>query len=525
MSVRDSLITENRLCGHPRETTHCKKVHIKFKRKGDSEMAKLSLEQLSRKIGDSRASLSKLHASLQSAITLYDKLDSDRDSLASEIDGAEKPTDEQIASLAKHDSDIKESRLKNIGLSDQIQAAKDSLTDLENDLKLRQSSNDMDEFLSSSSGRGTGDLGSLGAGTSGNVRVLPLTSEQLDHDLSVYMAAEIISQSSRRHIEPSIVAMEFGNERVAASLTHASMQANDHDAGGSWISGTYSDRFIELLRPESIVRQMGVDVVPLDDGTMTMAKETGGPSGVYLGENQDADVEVLTTGDVKLIAKELVCIVPASDKLLRSRSAKAAERIRNSIIRGAGQTEDLYFIRGIAASAGPTGMRYLALAANILAANGTVNLANVTNDLGKMELRLLANNVVMRRPAWAMSPRTLIYLSDLRDGNGNLAYPSLSMGDRPMLRRKPVFVTSQIPETLGSGDKSEIYLVEASHLIIGDAPRIALDASNTAAYNDGGTVKAAFSGRKTLVRLVMENDFNTLHAGAISVLTGVNWGV
>jgi HK97 family phage major capsid protein len=184
----------------------------------------------------------------------------------------------------------------------------------------------------------------------------------------------------------------------------------------------------------------------------------------------------------------------------------------------------LYFLRGIPAGAGPTGMRYLALAANIFAANGTVNLANVTNDLGKMELSLMNANVLMTRAAWIMSPRSLIFLADLRDGNGHLAYPSLTMGAVPMLRNKRVFTTTQIPSNLGSGDKSEVILADAQHLIIGDAPRIAMDASNTAAYSDGGTIKAAFSGRKTLTRLVMENDFNTLHAGAISVLTDVAWG-
>jgi len=501
--------------------------------KKENQMAKLSLEQLSRKIGDARSNLSKLNVALQEGIALYDSKDTERDSLVSELaalpDG-KSPTDEQTAKLTKLDNELKEQRLKNIGLHDKVQAGKNELTDLENDLKVRQSSNDLEDFLTSSAGRGAssaligtdGARLSTAAGTSGAVNALPPTSEQMDHDLGVYLCSLMVSQLSGGRNTISQIAASFeGGDRVAS----ASMQANDYDAGGSWIQGAYSDRFIELLRPESIVRQMGVDEVPLDDGTMDMPKETGGPSGRYLGENEDADVEVLTTGDVKLIAKELVCIVPASDKLLRSRSAKAAERIRNSILRGCGQTEDLYFLRGIPAGAGPTGMRYLALAANILTANGTVNLANVTNDLGRMELALMVANVTMRRAAWVMAPRTLIYLADLRDGNGNLAFPSLTMGPVPMLRNKRVFTTTQMPTNLGSGDKSEIFLADAQHLIIGDAPRIAMDASNTAAYSDGGTIKAAFSGRKTLTRLVMENDFNTLHAGAIAVLTNVNWGV
>lgn len=497
---------------------------------------KISLERLSRKIGDARVNLSKLNASLQESIKLYDAKEEERDNLANEMDALEgEPSNEQIEKLGKLSSELKELRLKNIGLADEVNKAKDALVDMEQDMKVRQASNDLDESMSSSTGRGNSNSGLIGtdgaqlgsaAGTSGRIQVLPRNQEQRRHDLGVYLSAMAIAQSHRNGT-PAQIAAEFdGGEHVSAYLSN-SMLASDHDRGGSWIHGEYSDMFIELLRPESIVRQMGVDEVPLEDGTMEMAKETGGPTGKYLGEDETADVEVLTTGDVKLIAKELVCIVPASDKLLRSRSAKAAERIRNSIVRGCATTEDLYFIRGAKAGAGPTGMRFLALAANILTMTATPDLQKITNDLGRMENRLMANNVRMRRAGWIMSPRTFIYLSDLRDGNGNLAFPTLTMysGGRPMLRNKPVFVTTQVPENLGGGTESEIILADAEHLIIGDAPRIAMDSSNTAAYSDGGTIKAAFSQRKTLMRLVMENDFNTLHEAAIAVLTGVTWGV
>jgi HK97 family phage major capsid protein len=381
----------------------------------------------------------------------------------------------------------------------------------------------LDDYLGSSSQSGHGSSssgfgGSSSGGASDSIRVLPATSEQLDHDLGVLFQSRILSNID--HIPVATIAKDtFKNDRVAS----ASMYAGEHASGGAWIQGVYLDRFIELLRPLSIVRMMGVDTVPLDDGTLLMPKETAGPTGQYLGEKESANVETVGSGDVKLIGKELVCMVAASEKLMRSPSANAANRIRNSVLRGAGQTEDLYFLRGIAGGAGPTGMRYLAALANILTANGTVNLQNITNDLGRLELALLNGNVAFFKPAWIMAPRTMVYLMDLRDSNGNLAWPSLSL-ERPTLRGKPVFATTQIPINLGSGDKSEIMLAEASHLIIGDSPRVGFDSSNVAAYLDGGVMKASFSERKVVTRLVMENDFNTLYDQAIAVLTNVNWG-
>lgn len=484
----------------------------------------VSLEQLSRKIGDKRREVSDLNSKLQASIKSYDEKEDTLVSKSESFKPDEKTgelSSEQTEELDTLRNDLNSLRLENIKLADAVQSAKSDLAAMESDMKLRQTSNDTENWLSESAGRGgassLADVQSSG-GTSDAVRVLPATNEQLDHDLGVLFQSRILSDMDRVPVA-EIAKKVFNNDRVSS----AAMYAGEHGAGGAWIQGVYLDRFIELLRPLSIVRMMGVDTVPLDDGSLLMPKETAGPTGKYLGEKEPANVETVGSGDIRLVAKELVCMVAASEKLIRSPSANAANRIRNSIMRGAGQTEDLYFLRGIAAGAGPTGLRYLVNAANIIKANATVNLANVTNDLGKAELALLNANVVAVKPAWIMAPRSLIYLMDLRDGNGNLAWPTLSQ-ERPTLRGKPVYTTTQIPVNLNSTE-SEVMLVEAAHLIIGDAPRVGFDSSNVAAYLDGGTMKASFAERKVVTRLVMENDFNTLYDKAIAVLTEVKWGV
>lgn len=484
----------------------------------------VSLEQLSRKIGDQRRKVDDLNSQLQASFKASDDkeelLQSKLEAFEAE-DKTKEPNSELVAEMDKLRSELKELRLASMKAGDAVRSAANELKSMESDYDLRKQSNSTESWLSESTGRtggsDDGDVSSAG-GTSDRIKVVPATSEQLDHDLGVLFQCRILSNIDRVPVA-EIAKKVFGNDRVSS----ASMYADEHSAGGAWIRGAYLDRFIELLRPLSIVRMMGVDTVPLDDGSLLMPKETAGPTGQYLGEKEPANVEVMASGDVRLVAKELVCMVAASEKLIRSPSANAANRIRNSVMRGAGQTEDLYFLRGIAAGAGPTGLRYLANAANVIAANVTVNLANITNDLGRLELLLLNANITEVNPAWLMAPRTKVYLMDLRDGNGNLAWPTLS-ADRPTLRGKPVYTTTQIPVNL-STDKSEIMLVEASHLIIGDAPRVGFESSNVAAFLDGGVMKSSFAERKVVTRLVMENDFNTLYDKAIAVLTGVNWGV
>ncbi len=64
----------------------------------------------------------------------------------------------------------------------------------------------------------------------------------------------------------------------------------------------------------------------------------------------------------------------------------------------------------------------------MIAANGTINLQNVDLDLGKLMLALMDSNVMLDNPGWLFSPRTWNYLTTLRDGNGNKAFPEMERG-------------------------------------------------------------------------------------------------
>jgi HK97 family phage major capsid protein len=383
-----------------------------------------------------------------------------------------------------------------------------------------------DRKLNSSVGRGSDSGSSVpfsnGAGSSeplqNRVRVLPSSPEQQKHDLGVYLQCVLVQQVD--HLSPQqtveLAGNYFGNDRVSSA-----MQANIHSAGGSLVAGAFSTAWIDLLRAKAIMRASQVPSVPLDDGSLTIGKKTGASTSYYRGEGQNATVSQLTTGDLKLIGKEMVTMVSITEKLARSPSAGATAMVRDDIIKSAALCEDLYFIRGVASGAGPTGMRYLAPSANILTMTASPNLANVTSDLGRLELALMSNNVDVMAAHWAMSPRTLIYLMNLRDSNGVKAFPEIDAN--MTLRKKPIHVTTQIPENLGGGSQSELYLFEPSCCVIGDVPNMSIVASNTAAYWDGSAVVAALSKGEIVTRLTMENDFNLRQPTGVAILTGVTW--
>jgi hypothetical protein len=52
-----------------------------------------------------------------------------------------------------------------------------------------------------------------------------------------------------------------------------------------------------------------------------------------------------------------------------------------------------------------------------------------------------------------------------------------------------------------------------------------IDASDIAAYEEGGTVKAAYSRDETVIRAISEHDLVVRRAEAVAIATGVRWGV
>lgn len=309
---------------------------------------------------------------------------------------------------------------------------------------------------------------------------------------------------------------QFGDEKVAKALA-----AGVGSAGGFIVPEEFSTDIIELLRPASVVRSLNPTVVPMPRGNLTMPKLAGGSSASYVGENQNIGKTEPTFGQLVLTARKLAALVPISNDLIRYSSPQADIVVRDDLIAAMAQRSDLACIRGDGTGNSPRGLRYWAPGANVITANSTVNLANVTADLGKMVLALKNANVRMLRPGWIFTPRTEQYLMTVRDGNGNYAYRQEMLAGN--LWGMPFRTTTQIPDNL-STNQSEVYLADFADAVIGDAMTIMLDVSSEAAYHDGTGVVASFSLDQTVIRAIAQHDFGMRHDASVAVLTGVTWG-
>jgi HK97 family phage major capsid protein len=158
----------------------------------------------------------------------------------------------------------------------------------------------------------------------------------------------------------------------------------------------------------------------------------------------------------------------------------------------------------------------------VFGANATVNVTNISSDLGTAQSNVFGSNVKPSNPGWLMAPRTYFYLKNVRNSQGFYAFPEMSE-PTPSLQGYPVKWTSQIPTNLTDGTQSEVYFVNFGDMIIADSMQLILDVSSEAAYYDGSAVVAAFSQDQTVIRCIAQHDFAPRYDLAISVITGVKW--
>lgn len=299
------------------------------------------------------------------------------------------------------------------------------------------------------------------------------------------------------------------------------LSAGESTGGGFLLSEEISAEVVELLKPASVVRSLNPVVVPMASGTLSIPKHTAGSSGGWIGENENVPATQPTFGQVRLTARKYAALVPVSNDLLRRASTSADTMVRDDLVADIASATDLAFIRGDGTAGQPKGLKDWAGAT--LTANATVNLTNVTDDLGSMLQTLMDNNVRMLRLGWIMEPRTWRYLAMVRDANGNFAFkPEM---DRGTLFGFPFRVTTQIPRNLGAGSETELYLADFADVVIGEATQVLIDASGDTAYHDGSQVVSAFSLDQTVVRAIVEVDLAVRHAESVVVLSGVTWGV
>jgi HK97 family phage major capsid protein len=313
---------------------------------------------------------------------------------------------------------------------------------------------------------------------------------------------------------------KFGEDDLATKA----LSAGTDSEGGYSVPEIWSTELIELLQAQAVVRSLNPTIYDMPSGTLHVPKLATGATATYIAENANIVKTQQVFGELVLNWHKLAALIPVSNDLIRQSNQNIDAVIRDDIVSSLALREDLAFIRDDGSGQLPTGLLNLIASGNIFDANGTVNLANVTDDLAACILKLRNANVRFLRPGWMFSPRTEMYLRTIRDGNGNYAFKDEM--DAGRLFGYPFGVTTQIPWNLGTGtNESEVYFCDFADVVIGQLMTIRIDVSETAAYHDGSNVVASFSLDQTVIRAIMEHDIGLRHDLSGSVIEAVLWGV
>lgn len=300
-------------------------------------------------------------------------------------------------------------------------------------------------------------------------------------------------------------------------------------AGGYAVPEVLRDEIIEILREDSAYLSGRPRRIDMPHGNVHIAAGDTGVVGGYGGEATNIGVEQQTFREVTMSAKRLSVMVPASNELLSWSIGGMEQFIRDDMQSALVEHMDLNLLRGTGLSNAPLGVIRVSGVPSFAAITGGASIIHdIEATLAKAETEMRNRRVMGRRAAWIMAPRTRIFLSGLRDGNGNRVYPEIQFGPDaggPRLRGKPVYETTMWPINLGiGGDDSDISLIDFDHVLFGVSSDMSIAASDVASYNVGGTEHNAFQRNTTVFRAIMHHDTALRHVGAVVNITDVDWG-
>lgn len=301
------------------------------------------------------------------------------------------------------------------------------------------------------------------------------------------------------------------------------LQAGDFTAGGFMIPPEFLPEVIELLRSRAIVRAAGPRVLPMNQGTLTIRKQTGAATANYVGESKNISKSEPTGGQIVMTSKKLAAVVPISNDLLVFAAGPSADEfVRDDLVMTLAVREDQAFIRDDGFSDTPKGMRFWAVAGNITASNGVAS-GDIEDDFKDLINALETKDVRLIRPVWFMNPRSKNHLVNLRDTNGNLIFPEIRTTS-PTLYGWPVFISTNIPVNLGAGTETEVYFVDMMDAIIAEATGLEIAVDTSASYLDGSNLVSAFIRDETLMRAISRHDFAMRHDESVAVKNVIVWG-
>lgn len=346
-----------------------------------------------------------------------------------------------------------------------------------------------------------------------------------------FMATAAAAGTTRHRDLAAFAAEKYGeNNPVTFAIGTSSASG-----GGVLVSTTLLNDFLEVLRPESVFLSMnGVQEVEMNTGALKLSGGSSGATASYAGESQKTNATTISFREVNLTAKVLKCIVPASNQSLGFIPSMASIIERDSR-EAMALRMDQGFLYGDGTQGAPLGLYWWALDTGVAATDqrfdvtgsGTPTIDTITADLSHAQEVMSSSNIRMRNPYWVMPTRVKHYLRSVRGADDQYGFrDDLNQGTLdgiPVIASNVARNTSTTGAGTG-GSNSEVYLIDAGHIVIGANPNVRIEMVPYGAYADAnGTIQSGLSNDETVFLCVMEHDIAPRHREAICVIENADW--
>lgn len=369
------------------------------------------------------------------------------------------------------------------------------------------------------------------------VKPLSDRTERFEKELSEQKAAAFLSATNagsepKRHwsITKTVYGSIYGFGRrarlddsyereVFQDLHEKALSAGSDSAGGFLVPEEFRTELIKQLAQRVAVRQAlaadGGTPIPMVSDTLRVARGSGSIVAAYTAENVDAALSDPGTEQVTLSLKDLIVATQLSNKLVELSNPEADTFVENRLRRAIIEREETAFLRDDGSPAEePTGILNLADSGNKFNSTGTGGEI-VIEDLLKAE-RLLLEAGLNPPFGWILNVKSFAKLRALKDGDGRPIFDpnwSAEAFGRLTPLGYSIFVSTQIPSNLGaSSDRTEIYLVKGSEILIGQS---------TAGPVVSSSKEFKFLADALVVKAVQRHDINLAHAKAVAVIENV----
>jgi HK97 family phage major capsid protein len=293
------------------------------------------------------------------------------------------------------------------------------------------------------------------------------------------------------------------------------MNTGDLSAGGNMINQIGSE-YVNNLYSQSVVRQAGARVIDDPKGQYEIDKSTAQPTAYWKGETESANATSVETGTINMATKQLIAVIPVSNRLLRSASYNIAQVLQEDLAGAAAQAEDLAFIAGTGTNRTPKGIVGWTAPGNQFNSTGTT-LATTITDFSKARGLVAKADIPVSNPALLVNPRVMAGLTGLTDGNSNAWFMQyLNQGQFAGYR---IYESNNVPIYNSGSNYAYTIFAMMGQMRILQSLNLSLEFIPNATYNAAnGDLVSGVSQDVSVFRLTHEVDFAQVHSKAAAII-------